>query len=400
MKSELTKESKKLISLVENEIVNYLTNLEFLAYSNARFPRTDVIRMLDDVTFRPNLLVGTSYRKLSVPSEVVNLVEVYSPFIEDIAGPEGVKREIKIFKDPIDRWIKKTTPISVTKLLRLAGVVSNEEIKEFANIIYIENDLLPVKLKITNDPDTIEHVYTKGPHSCMKYKWDKHPSRVYASPDCAVAYLEESSGRITARAVLNTKNHKYLKIYGNNALKMLLEADGYEQGNLFGCRLAMVQVDEDEYRMPWLDKSASCIEQIIHDDEGVWFKAGYDGLDTQVDEITAEPRIRVFSNGLLDYAETLTTTCDDCGDDVQEESITYLDYYDTYICDHCLDVDYVYSDPEGLMIRLEDGIEFQGAWYAIEYLDYYDLIIYNDEVMTIEDYYNIIKEEEEWDETG
>lgn len=111
------------------------------------------------------------------------------------------------------------------------------------------------ELLFAKTPDEIEHVYTTGPSSCMSASADNyqsgiHPTRVYAGPDLAVAYLKRA-GRITARAVCWPDKKLCNRIYGDTArMDPLMRAAGYSVGsNLEGARLAMIQPNRKKWRM-------------------------------------------------------------------------------------------------------------------------------------------------------
>jgi hypothetical protein len=108
--------------------------------------------------------------------------------------------------------------------------------------------------------DEIEYVYQKGPRSCMGGKEGSeasiisqiHPTRVYATDDLAVAYIERD-GKITARALVNEIDDQYNRIYGNDVqLSSLLEEAGYREGNFDGCRVKKLYENGLEL-MPYMD---------------------------------------------------------------------------------------------------------------------------------------------------
>lgn len=109
-------------------------------------------------------------------------------------------------------------------------------------------------LKITDDPDEIERVYTDGPNSCMSYSADDyqssmHPVRVYGnSPDLVVAYIQRAD-HVTARTIMRRDMKGFSTIYGdgNRLRQSMLNAgmskDVVESGgkSVYGCHIQRVK---------------------------------------------------------------------------------------------------------------------------------------------------------------
>ena len=125
---------------------------------------------------------------------------------------------------------------------------------------------------IATDGDEIERVYTKmqGDSGCMRYPTshfynskDKsliHPSRIYEAPGMGVAYLQDEAGEVKARSVVWTNpadetDKRYVRIYGDRALKNKLEAAGYKMRDLAGAKLKAKPYLKEKgmYQMPYLD---------------------------------------------------------------------------------------------------------------------------------------------------
>jgi hypothetical protein len=145
-----------------------------------------------------------------------------------------------------------------------------------------------IELKVTQDADEVERVYTDGPRSCMShsaghYSGPCHPSRVYAGPDLAVAYIE-TSAVISARVVCWPENKVYSRIYGDETrLERLLEAAGYRPGDLDGARIRKIRADGYRYVMPYID---DCDRAEV---DGKYIKLGYGDLDCKrTDGISGE----------------------------------------------------------------------------------------------------------------
>ncbi len=112
-------------------------------------------------------------------------------------------------------------------------------------------------LKITQDADEIEDVYVGGPGSCMAHdasEFDSfcHPTRVYAGPDTAIAYIGPRDDA-RARSVVWPERKIYTSLYGDvSRLRLLLENAGYAKGGLNGARIRRI-VDGDSFVVPYID---------------------------------------------------------------------------------------------------------------------------------------------------
>lgn len=76
--------------------------------------------------------------------------------------------------------------------------------------------ILPTVAFIPNtEPDMWVQVYKEGPHSCMQ---GADEVRQYANPknDLALAYFQNSAGKIINRAIVNQKTKTYIRAYGND----------------------------------------------------------------------------------------------------------------------------------------------------------------------------------------
>lgn len=157
-------------------------------------------------------------------------------------------------------------------LQRYYPQLSQEEMKRYIALVDKSSEL-----KIARTADEIEHVYTYGPHSCMAgphqdnrdededYECDDdqyfeswcHPVRAYGDSDLAVAYLEASKKRITARAVIWPEKKLYGRVYGDEArLRQALQDQGYRSSASFaeGARIRLIEDKESgALVLPYLD---------------------------------------------------------------------------------------------------------------------------------------------------
>ena len=203
----------------------------------------------------------------------------------------------------------------------------------------------------SKNADDFARVYINGPSSCMAYDETGkefgrlmvngeffHPARIYAHPDnnIEIVWLEVA-GRIGARAVINTANKTYPRIYGSdsvrggyNRLAEYLEALGYRQmdGALSGQKLLKVHPD----RFP---------EAIICP----YIDSGNLGVDIFDDHLVAGGRYDAdHETGCLNRYNTSdedewTWCCDCCGDDQTDDDSQY-DTNDGQVCESCVNRHY------------------------------------------------------------
>lgn len=105
------------------------------------------------------------------------------------------------------------------------NVLNAEQIREFAmqhNNKFEQNDLLFAKT-----PEEIQEVYKPYlGHSCFS---DTTKANLYGSGDFAIAYLKDTNGNITARAVCVPERKIYVRVYGDDyRLSAQLHKAGYK----------------------------------------------------------------------------------------------------------------------------------------------------------------------------
>jgi hypothetical protein len=184
-----------------------------------------------------------------------------------------------------------------------------------------------VALKFTECPDEIERVYVNGPRSCMAYpashfRSECHPARVYAAGDLHLAYLETEENDITARVLTWPSRKIYGRVYGDEKIAILLDAQGYTCGELSGARVEKLEDRNGGYVMPYIDGCCSV------EDCGDYFRI--DG------GITAESQ-----NGLI---EDDSLTCARCGDRMDEYACTFIEDIEQSWCSHCAENYSFYCD--------------------------------------------------------
>lgn len=169
-------------------------------------------------------------------------------------------------KTTVGRYLKKFFP-----------TLSDTEIRELTDAFRNRFGLEDVKIART--VEEITKVYINGPNSCMSKNHDDslssrdqygshvHPAAIYAYPGVAVAYLERAN-KINSRAVIfenpdDSADRRFIRVYGDEVLRLKLEAMGFKQGSLVGAKLAKIiarrtdnAVLHDTYVTPYIDDMA------------------------------------------------------------------------------------------------------------------------------------------------
>lgn len=156
----------------------------------------------------------------------------------------------------------KQVTIGLGKLLRkLLLMVSDSYIQQIESAVRgVRSDCYFT----TSDPAGLEYVYRNmaGDSGCMRhsaehFKVDVHPARAYAAPGLAVAFTVDTAGAIKSRSVIfdnpdDPNDKRYVRIYGDGALKAVLMSKGYRARSLEGARLR--RISQDPYTVvPYLD---------------------------------------------------------------------------------------------------------------------------------------------------
>lgn len=168
-------------------------------------------------------------------------------------------------------------------------------------------------VKFSTDPSEIVRIYEHGPRSCMR---GMDCVRIYGgSPDLAVAYLGDLEAReISARAVVWPAEQIYVRIYGDDLLRVSLERMGYQNGDLEGARVRLIE-EHGRIVMPYLDGPQSVAE------DGDWLILTEDG-DIECCNTSG-------------YASSRRARCSCCGDRASEDKIYTADDGER-VCTDCI----------------------------------------------------------------
>jgi hypothetical protein len=222
-------------------------------------------------------------------------------------------------------------------------VLTADQIRDLATKFSAE--YAPQKLQFAADADTIEHVYTHGPSSCMSYnsadfQSECHPVRVYGDSDLQVAHIAPQADRITARAICWPAKKLYGRVYGDeHRIVPLLKEAGYTAGSMRGARVRLIQHDDDSdyIVMPYVDGVGA------GEIDGDYVRLGSGDICTQptcgLSRTSPEHRCEMCERGMTDDD---AYTCEGV---------------DGYICPGCEDTETVMCDRTGYRILSDDSVD-------------------------------------------
>jgi hypothetical protein len=227
------------------------------------------------------------------------------------------------------------------------------------------------------------NIYGQGErfNSCMT---NSKAVQVYAHEKSVLklAYMLEG-GSVIARAIVRTQNNwddtgdaskGYIRVYpdpnGHAEGRFMLDTLknlGYEkQTNLNGCLLTAIQHadDDDVFMSPYIDY-------------------GNGGNQTGEPENIDGKTYIVIGNGEYDLANTggwtsnvETWNCDECGDEVDEDDIEYVEDADRHVCNDCLSNDYTYvygRNGDQYYVHHDNAIYASDEYYDSNYLSENDI---------------------------
>lgn len=302
-------------------------------------------------------------------------------------------------KDAIKGAQDKQSLLSIEAFVKMV-CVADDETQAYLTLLQMNHAKahMPQPFKLATTPDDIEKVYTNyapdARHvsgSCMRYdiegRWPKvdgkpyHPVRAYGAEDLAIAYMTNSEGKTTGRALCWPDRKIYSRMYADNdSLHKALQEAGYSKSSYYGCgpsldgaRLLLIETDSGDYIAPYLDEVGSARV------DGAFLVLDSDG-DYQCQN----------TNGI---AETKSdgACCEHCDDSYEEDELTMV-FTDSRQrsgvawCRHCRDSDAFYC--EGNEEYFSDNVDsgtVNDQTYTQRYIDnnasfceYYDESTFDD----------------------
>jgi len=306
---------------------------------------------------------------------------------------------IAFYPDAIKMEADKLTSMKAGRYLAqfYGGVLSENEIKEWANKQQSSTTPAVLKFISNTDPDGWVWVYENTYPSCMRYNrsnrylnvgacGERHPVRAYAHPDNALALayimcIGKAEDRthfstrdeyvIAARTIVNTDANTYLRIYAPDersatALKTALEAEGYTQSDstLYEQVLQRMEID-DGILCPYLDGNYGNVE------------ATSTGLVVGEKGIGGQNSSGILSGEEEDEDENEDRRyCSTCGEYYDADEGGYVESSGEWVCDNCLRDYYVkaigfrgsrelyHHDDRDLIYS-----EYDSTYYVFEFLD-------------------------------
>lgn len=196
----------------------------------------------------------------------------------------SIERDAKVAYTPNDEWgtADKQQRVGVGSYLKkfCGHYIDSDAIRDYVTQFSVQYE--DIQYKLATDADKIQDVYMNGPRSCMAHPVKNyatggiHPSRVYAGPDLAVAYLLKGEFQLcqrceddghtacrnrdnpcdsfaySARALVWPERKRHSVIYGDaQRLEAVLRRDGFKKGQLDGARLQRIPSSKDKDGLPF-----------------------------------------------------------------------------------------------------------------------------------------------------
>ncbi|MGZ5178118.1 MAG: hypothetical protein ACXWCW_28690 [Burkholderiales bacterium] len=212
-------------------------------------------------------------------------------------------------------------------------------------------------IKWARTADEIHDVYMRSAtESCMSHSAEHyptggtHPVRAYAGPDTCLAYLERE-GRVVSRTVVYEPRKYWVRIFGDDLLRVKLEALGYQNGSLEGAKVLRIPF-RNGFIAPYIDGSAQAVCEIFGDDKHllVCCEGGPGAMTTQ-------------STGFAVPADADedddSVTCGECdAGGLDPNDVHYSDWLGHNVCDDCYERYYVVGlvQPQGQRQPYEDTL--------------------------------------------
>ncbi|RWB08822.1 MAG: hypothetical protein EOQ39_18585 [Mesorhizobium sp.] len=172
---------------------------------------------------------------------------------------------------------RRTSPTKLGRYLKqFYPHLTDDDVTTQSSTIFTK--LLKVELQLAYTADDIQAIYEEGHtgalNSCMShrmdsghwsYGWMKHPTRAYAGPDLALAYIRDANGILIGRSVVWPEKKYYGSVYGNyDKMRAALVQAGYRDHELNGARMSRIELrrsgSEVTLLAPYLDGCNVCYD--------------------------------------------------------------------------------------------------------------------------------------------
>lgn len=291
---------------------------------------------------------------LPLPPEVLALLpqQVCDTQFPHLAVKPGNAGMIAYTQSPVAGALDHQQVIKAGRYIRQhCEDLTDEDVKQAAAAVL---GACEMGINVSSEEDDFARVYIEGPSSCMAYDESGkefsrlivdgkffHPCRVYAHPENHIQIVwVEVNGRIGARALVNTRNKRYPRIYKSDSvtgahsrLLAWLETHGFSHsdGALDGEKLLRVSPDRypDAIICPYIDDGNRSVE--IYDDYlivGGEYEANHE-------------------TGCLHSYDTEEESpdwyCDHCGDGYSDDDDSHETDDHERVCQGCVDRHYTWA---------------------------------------------------------
>ena len=219
------------------------------------------------------------------------------------------------------------TPIKVgAYLMKYFPLMSQDNVQ--AIVLEHSNFHAPKSFQLATSAADIVRVFNEGPRTCMArpasyYESHVHPATVYGDSDLAAAYLTDTHGGISARALVWPAKKRTGRAYGDSTrlIHALRQAGYTDDTDFYGAKVRKIECENTgQLVLPYMDYW----QNLSH------FDADFLMIDRH-GEITADQ-----TNGLESYDRYTCDRCENTVDDDQLASV-YIDQgYTAVWCCRCV----------------------------------------------------------------
>ena len=276
----------------------------------------------------------------------------------------------------------------------LATTFNPSEVKDLVEMYKeINGDLSAYDVCYTrNYVEAYKHEVYAIDSTCRSCMTGSDSVRVYNGDDriSLLTVYRKGSSSLIGRTLVRSDKMEYVRLYIDHnfiktpVMKAIVTREGYEQGNLLGCTLDLIEEDGNVV-CPYLDR-----------------ESGFD-IDYYNQKLILTSHGEFCGSTTDGYVQiTPICMCEHCGDSFDEDDMYFVEAANGMVCEHCLDSNYVNCDGEWYSHDDCTVNESTGEYIPTDCLDKYDVSFtdngtcYNsDEVVCVDDVYYHINEVEQ-----
>lgn len=199
----------------------------------------------------------------------------------------------------------------------------------------INGDLSAYDVCYTRDyVEAYKHVVYAVDSTCQSCMTGSDSVRVYNGDDriSLLTVYKRNTGNLIARTLVRSDMMEYVRLYidhnyiKSHTMQAIVTREGYEQGNLLGCTLDLIE-ELDGIVCPYLDR-----------------ESGFD-VDYYNQKLILTSHGEFCGSTTDGYVQiNPTCMCEHCGDSFDEDDMYFVDAANGMVCDHCLDSNYINCD--------------------------------------------------------